>query len=121
MLVLLADDNQDMRDIVASILRTRGFDVLEACDGEEAFALLHAHPIDAIISDVQMPRMGGEQLLELVRERRPSLPVFLMTGGATLTLEKARSLGAAWLFFKPDLEGLFSALEEMVPRAACGL
>lgn len=114
MLVLVVDDNPDMRAVVAFELRSHGFDTLEAEDGEQALALLSQHPITAIISDVQMPRMGGEVLVKLVREGRPEIPVFLMTAGATLTTLEACELGAAWLFSKTDLGGLVPALTRAV-------
>lgn len=110
MRILLVDDSRELREVVGYTLRQHGFDVLEAGDGEEAFALLHVHSVDAIVSDVQMPRMGGEKLLELVRKGRPDLPVFLMTGGAALTVHQARALGAVWLFSKTDLDDLVPAL-----------
>lgn len=113
MRILLVDDEPMMREVVGYTLRQHGFDVLEAGDGEEAFALLRVHTIDAIVSDVQMPRMDGARLLGLVREGRPDLPVFLMTGGAALTVQQALALGAVWLFSKTDLDGLVPALRRV--------
>lgn len=114
MLVLVVDDNPEIRAVVAYELRSHGFDVLEAEDGERAFAMLHQHPVAAIVSDVQMPRMGGEALLKLVREGRPEIPVFLMTGGSALTAGEARALGAVQLFCKTDLRNLVPALMQEV-------
>lgn len=114
MLVLVVDDSPELRAVIVYDLRAHGFDVVEAEDGEQAFELLHQHPVDAIVSDVQMPRMGGVALLRLVREGRPDVPFFLMTGGAKLTAAQAISLGAVRLFCKSDLRDLVPALTQAI-------
>lgn len=83
--VLVVEDDEAVRRLTARCLRRAGFAVHEAADGEAALATLDGDglaAIDAVVSDIVMPRMGGPQLVEALRSRRPSLPVVLMSGYA---------------------------------------
>ncbi len=83
-LVLVAEDEPMVREIVTSALRGVGYDVLEAENGEQALALarLHLHELDLLVTDRIMPRLGGDALAERLHAVRPDLPVLLMSGYA---------------------------------------
>lgn len=66
MVILVVEDNKDMRDYIRSIL-AEYYNVLEAAQGEEALALLHANNVDFIISDLMMPVMDGMELSRRVK------------------------------------------------------
>jgi PAS domain S-box-containing protein len=80
--LLLAEDEDAVRRVLAKMLRDRGYDVLEASDGVEALAIAGAReaPIDLLVTDVVMPRMGGIELADRLRELRPRTPVLFMSG-----------------------------------------
>jgi PAS domain S-box-containing protein len=79
--VLLAEDAELVRQHVRQILEANGYRVLEAADGAEALALGEARPeIDAVVTDLMMPTLGGIELARLLRERRPGLPVVFVSG-----------------------------------------
>jgi CheY-like chemotaxis protein len=81
--ILVAEDETMLRVIAVEMLEDAGFAVFEAGDGEEALALLKAHPdIALLVSDVKMPRMDGYALIEAGLAFRPDLKVLLMTGYA---------------------------------------
>ena len=82
--VLIAEDEPDLRTLLAMMLDSFACDVVEAKDGTQALDLLENDGrIDLVISDVVMPgRVSGYQLLSHIRTRHPSLPVILMTGHA---------------------------------------
>lgn len=64
--VLIVDDSPVMRSFIRRVLALSGFEVgecTEAGNGEEALAQLRAHPVDVILTDVNMPKMNGEELL----------------------------------------------------------
>src|SRR5206468_2812798 len=65
--VLVVDDERDIREGCAAVLRACGFPVDEAADGANAVRLLGAHVYDAILSDIAMPGMDGMMLLRAVR------------------------------------------------------
>ena len=78
--VLVVDDIPSVRSVAALTLRAAGFEVTEASDGADALAQLERGTFDLVLSDVRMPRMDGQQLAAMLRERWPDLPVVLMTG-----------------------------------------
>ncbi len=82
--ILLVEDEQLVRGIAARLLRTRGYEVIEACDGEEALeiAKTHAGTIDLMISDVIMPGIDGPTLLKAARPYLGSAPVMFISGYA---------------------------------------
>jgi nitrogen-specific signal transduction histidine kinase len=91
--VLLAEDDHAVRRVAARILRNAGYRVLEAGDGRSALALWRAHAteVDALVADVRMPQLRGDDLAAAVLAEAPHLPVVLMTGFA----EEPTALGAA--------------------------
>jgi two-component system cell cycle sensor histidine kinase/response regulator CckA len=81
--VLLVEDDDAVRMFGARALRNKGYNILEAADGEEALDVINNganHKIDLIISDVVMPGMDGHTLVQLVRHEMPSIKVILMSG-----------------------------------------
>lgn len=87
-LILVVDDEEDVRELVREILRTAGFKSLPARDGEEAIHLLEHHPdIRLILTDVMMPNYDGPTLARRVERDWPDLPVLFMTGYPPETLK----------------------------------
>jgi CheY-like chemotaxis protein len=80
--VLLAEDEDAVRRLVQRALELHGYSVLPARSGEEAEQLERAHlgPIHLLITDVVMPGMGGRQLADTLKSRRPQLKVLYMSG-----------------------------------------
>jgi len=80
--VLLAEDEDGVREVVGRMLERMGFRVLPAEDGVTALEELDRseRAVTAVLLDVSMPRMGGGEALRRIRERRPDLPVILMSG-----------------------------------------
>lgn len=79
--VVIADDEAHIRLIVADRLRTDGYTVVEARDGEEAFELITADPPDAVVTDLQMPYMNGLELCTRLAAdpRTAEVPAILLT------------------------------------------
>lgn len=88
--ILVVEDEPGVRRLVSDILQRAGHVVRTAADGVQALALLDAEraappargesPVALVVSDVVMPEMGGIELCAALRERRPGLPVLLMSG-----------------------------------------
>ncbi len=82
--ILFVEDEDAVRGVAARLLRARGYEVIEACDGEEALELaeLHAGQIDLLISDVIMPGLDGPTLLKRARGFLGDAPVMFISGYA---------------------------------------
>jgi CheY-like chemotaxis protein len=107
--ILLAEDDPDMRRLLATSLRMAGHKVIEATDGIEVLdrmesAILHAgaDQFDVIVSDVNMPGLSGLDVLATLRSTHWMTPVVLITAfGDEETRTEARELGAAAVLDKP--------------------
>ncbi len=80
--ILLAEDDEAVRGFAVQTLRSLGYAVLEAANGEEALRLeaQHQGSLHLLVSDIVMPKLSGWELVRLVRRRRGNLPVLLMSG-----------------------------------------
>jgi PAS domain S-box-containing protein len=80
--ILLVEDEPAVLNLAGRVLRARGYTVLEAHDGAEALSAQQSHegPIDLLITDVVMPKLGGPELAEQMQRSRPELPVIYMSG-----------------------------------------
>ena len=78
--ILIVEDEKVLRTLLSEELRSQGFDVLEADNGELAFNLFHAQKPDLIISDLMMPLMDGYGLYKKIKELREDFPYILVTG-----------------------------------------
>jgi DNA-binding response OmpR family regulator len=79
--ILVADDEEDLRELVAYRLTRSGYEVVAAVDGQEAFQLARERPPDLMVLDVMMPRLDGYELTRRLRaeESLRSIPVILLT------------------------------------------
>lgn len=108
--ILLVEDEALIRLLVSEVLLEQDFDVLEACSGDEAMALLEQHgDFDLLLTDVHMPgRFDGIEVARRARVRQPDLPVVFATGRPD-TLRAFGTLGSReMLLAKP-----FSPLEAL--------
>ncbi len=78
--ILVVEDDALLRRMLRRTLTARGWSVVEAADGVEALGVLPTVDVHLVLSDVDMPRMGGRALALALAERRPDLPVVLMSG-----------------------------------------
>ena len=79
-MILLIEDRPASRKALAELLRNFGYEVLEAENGTQAFALLKREPIKLIITDFVLPDVDGMKLIQLVKLRSPTMPIVLISG-----------------------------------------
>jgi DNA-binding NtrC family response regulator len=82
MVILLVEDDAGVQQFVWRLLEAFGFTVLTASNGIAALEAARSHPgtIDLLLSDMQMPQMGGLELAKAIAEERPGIKVLIMSG-----------------------------------------
>ena len=101
-LVLVVDDEEPVRDIVAKLVKHIGYPVIEAANGKEALDLLRKEQVTILITDIRMPEMDGFELMKTVRTEYPDLHIICMTGhGGTYSYTDVVSFGATDYITKP--------------------
>ena len=106
--ILTIDDSKTMRDMLMLTLADAGFDVLQAVDGQDGVDLLEKENVDLIITDINMPRMDGYEVIRQLRKRpeHKATPILVLTTESETDKKNiAREAGATgWLVkpFDPD-------------------
>ena len=97
--ILLVEDDEDVRMAVSDMLKIAGYDIEEACDGVDAFERLRkmASPPRLVLTDVMMPRMSGPQLAREVHAMMPSVQVLYMSGYSDQILEPVGNRRLAYI------------------------
>jgi CheY-like chemotaxis protein len=112
--ILIAEDEELVRVVLATVFRQHGFAVWPAADGLEAIQIYHqeAASIDLVLLDVRMPGLDGPQTLTALQQVAPNLRCCFMTGAPGLyDVPTLLHLGAREVFAKP-----FPSLDELVVR-----
>jgi two-component system nitrogen regulation response regulator NtrX len=101
-LVLVVDDESDIRSSLRMILEYEGYAFSEASSGEDALTRLETDRPDAVLLDIKMPRMDGLEILARIKQLAPGLPVVVISGHGTIaTAVEATRLGAFDFMEKP--------------------
>jgi two-component system, OmpR family, response regulator ResD len=112
--LLLVDDDLAVLAALTNALRSRGFTVIDSCNGEEAVQLAGAHPeLEVVLLDINMPRMNGWEVLRELQLSRPLVPVIVITALPD-QLDRASENGVAALLEKPlDIPLLLQTIEDV--------
>jgi len=80
--ILVVDDDPDIRDILKLTLSEENYEILEACDGEEALKIINSKPLDLVLLDYKIPKMDGRQVCLLTKKDLllRHLPIIMVTG-----------------------------------------
>lgn len=116
--ILIVDDSASLRQVVSMTLKGAGYDVLEACDGQDALGKLTGQKVHLIISDVNMPVMDG---ISFVREVKKNAsykftPVIMLTTEATEEKKRmGQDAGAkAWVVKPFQPQQMLAAVSKLV-------
>ena len=121
--VLLAEDEPLVRSMAATVLRNRGYEVLEAANGEEALRVVEQHGgegIHLLLTDVVMPQMGGPELAEKLNANHPDIKVLFTSGYTGEYLSQLNTLTTGTEFLaKPYLpDALVVKVREVLDQRA---
>jgi DNA-binding response OmpR family regulator len=109
--ILVVDDDVAILEALEVLLGSR-YQVVTVSDGHEALRHIHERDVDLVVSDVLMPLVAGEELVDAARRSGVHIPVILMSGHRE-RLERARQSGADDYLYKPFP---FRTLEERIAR-----
>jgi PAS domain S-box-containing protein len=119
--VLLAEDQLSIRKVIREILESKGYQVLEAHDREDALQIAERYPgrIDVLVTDIVMPQLRGTELAKLISKSHPGAIVIFMSGYSEEALVETGLLGQnETLIQKPfDPETLAIKIRELLDRA----
>ncbi len=116
--ILAVDDQRYFRELIESLLTEDGFDVRTATCGEEALHLLEREDFEIVITDLVMPGIGGSELVQKIKERRPDQEIIMVTGAVDVTSAvDAMKQGATDYILKPfDRQDLIHSIDKILQR-----
>src|SRR5690606_24510981 len=106
--ILIVDDSASLRQVVAIALKKEGYEVIEACDGQDALTKLNGTKFHLIISDVNMPRMDGITMVKELKKKAEYkfTPIIMLTteSGDDMKMAGKEAGVKAWVVkpFKPE-------------------
>ncbi|GAB7078571.1 response regulator [Megalodesulfovibrio paquesii] len=121
--VLLVEDDTQVRAMLVDSLAGEGFAVEQAANGKEGLDRQQAKPADVVITDILMPEMEGLQFIKALRALSPHLPIIAISGGAAqlspgCNLELASMFGASLIMEKPlNIDDLITAINSFLSKA----
>ena len=116
--LLVVEDDPKVRDLLAQFLKTKGHEVWEAADGQEAVATASLGSFDLIVMDVKMPKLDGLSALHAIRQAVSSTPVLLVTGyRMSPELEGVLKSGQVECLHKPfTFAQVVEVIHRMIPQ-----
>lgn len=118
-LILVIDDEEGIRDSLRGILEDEGYEVITSESAEEGLRMIDEHSPDLVLLDIWLSGMDGIEALKRIRDRRPSVPVIMISGHGTIELAvKAAKLGAYDFLEKPlSLERVIITVKRAIEKA----
>ena len=120
-LILVAEDQSDIREMMRIFLEMEGYAVIEAKDGREAVIKVLDHRPDLVFMDIAMPVVDGVEAIRSIREipEVASVPIVAVSAYGSYFREVARDAGCDLLLRKPlDLDALSPVIESLIHRSA---
>ena len=118
--ILAVDDSSSLRQMVAFTLKSSGFDVIEAVDGQDALDKVAGRQVDLVLTDQNMPRMDGLTLIRQLRvqDRFKRTPILVLTTESSDEMKQAgRAAGATGWMVKPfDPARLLEVIGKVLPQ-----
>ncbi len=118
-IILIIEDDRDLRDMLRSALQRKDYTVLEADNGKEALINFKPGVTDLVVTDLLMPEEDGLKVIMQMREMKPGIKVIAISGGGKAGpgsyLDMAKTLGADSVFPKPfSVNDLVSRIEDLL-------
>ena len=113
--ILVVDDDEEIGSALAIALSFEGYSVFQATSGKSALSILDDHPINLIISDIEMPEGDGFFLLKEIQTRKKITPLVFISAHSDISSDSVKNMGALDLIRKPfDIVKLFSIISTLL-------
>jgi DNA-binding response OmpR family regulator len=114
--ILVIDDNELFRDMLAQLLTQAGYETAVASDGQKGVRLATKTQVDLVVTDIIMPEKEGLSTIQELRKMNPTIPIIAVSGGGRIGSETyltmAKEFGARYIFQKPfDNKSLLAAID----------
>lgn len=116
--ILLVEDEEEIREDLALFLEYSNYKILQASNGSDAYQCYLDNPIDLIITDIEMPKMNGLELVEKIRQREDDIPILIISGYSDKDkLLRAIKLNLVDYIIKPFTQkSILSHIEEIFTK-----
>lgn len=117
--ILVAEDNEDVRELFCTVLSDSGYNAIPAADGAEALDIMEEKYIDLIVADIMMPNIDGYELTKLLRDAKYNLPILMVTAKDRFDdMQKGFRSGTDDYMIKPiNVKELVLRVEALLRRA----
>ena len=116
--ILIVDDEKDLCNIMEDHFQAEGAQCIAAHNGVEALKLFHQYELDFVITDIRMPKMGGEQLTQEIRRLDANIPIVCVSGYSIYQEGDISTWGADAFQEKPlNLNSMVSLIRTLHKRA----
>jgi DNA-binding response OmpR family regulator len=119
--ILIIEDDNSLRSVLAKALARAGHEVFQAADGKVGVEMARATPLDLVITDLIMPIQEGVETILILRKELPTLPIIAISGGvpnSPIYLNIAEKVGARQILTKPFTAAeMLAAIAEVLPPA----
>jgi two-component system chemotaxis response regulator CheY len=114
--ILIVEDQADLREMLATLLRAEGFMIYTASDGREGLEVFKTNCPDLIVTDINMPNMNGVDMVRTVREMHcDSIPILVLTAVGSGVASDALEAGANQALIKPvELQTLVNGVKRLL-------
>jgi DNA-binding response OmpR family regulator len=117
--ILVIDDEEDIRVLLRDVFQEKGYNVVEAANGEAGLRIFQTMPVDLVMTDILMPEKEGLSTIMDLKKTNPKLKIIAMSGGTLKSghyLNVALKFGADKVLEKPfHLQTVIQAVEELLP------
>ena len=116
--ILVVDNHQNMLELLRNLLQMYKYQTFCALDTQSALKLMDEEKVDCVVTDVEMPKPNGFDLLDEIKNRYPQVPVIMISSYANPKMEKqARENGASGFTAKPfSIEKLQQMIEQALDK-----
>lgn len=112
--ILVVDDDPQIRESLCKLLRAEGYEVALAADGQQGIDILDTQRVDLMLLDLNLPGNGGWEIFGGITDSNPCLPIIIITGREN-QLDLAKLAGVGALMEKPlNLPALLKAIRELI-------